>query len=130
MVPFATENPPEGSGLTPLERIFPGDRNQNWTPGLDAGLPTAPGSTLNINGVETPYYLSRDAVIASDLYGKRERPSINAALQWAPNDSSVYTAEVFYTGFRGETFNSLHFSADPSDSSWKTPLDSPLQSIS
>ncbi|WP_300396786.1 TonB-dependent receptor [uncultured Sphingobium sp.] len=110
MVPFATENPPEGSGLTPLERIFPGDRNQNWTPGLDAGLPTAPGSTLNINGVETPYYLSRDAVIASDLYGKRERPSINAALQWAPNDSSVYTAEVFYTGFRGETFNSLHFS--------------------
>ena len=110
MVPFATENPPEGSGLTPLQRIFPGDRNQNWTPGLDAGLPTAPGSTLNINGVETPYYLSRDAVIASDLYGKRERPSINAALQWAPNDSSVYTAEVFYTGFRGETFNSLHFS--------------------
>ncbi|EQB14076.1 TonB-dependent receptor [Sphingobium lactosutens] len=110
MVPFATENPPEGSGLTPLQRIFPGDRNQNWTPGLDAGLPIAPGSTLNINGVETPYYLSRDAVIASDLYGKRERPSINAALQWAPNDSSVYTAEIFYTGFRGETFNSLHFS--------------------
>ena len=110
MVPFATENPPEGSGLTPLQRIFPGATNENWTPGLDAGLPTAPGSTLNINGVETPYYLSRDAVIASDLYGKRERPSINAALQWAPNDSSVYTAEVFYSGFRGETFNSLHFS--------------------
>ncbi|MBH1993249.1 MAG: TonB-dependent receptor [Sphingomonadaceae bacterium] len=110
MVPFATETPPAGSGLTPLQRIFPGAKNENWTPGLDAGLPTTPGSTLNINGVETPYYLSRDAVIASDLYGKRERPSINAALQWAPNDSSVYTAEVFYTGFRGETFNSLHFS--------------------
>lgn len=110
MVPFATETPPAGSGLTPLQRIFPGATNENWTPGLDAGLPTAPGSTLNINGVATPYYLSRDAVIASDLYGKRERPSINAALQWAPNDSSVYTAEVFYTGFRGETFNSLHFS--------------------
>jgi len=110
MVPFATETPPAGSGLTPLQRIFPGATNENWTPGLDAGLPTAPGSTLNINGVATPYYLSRDAVIASDVYGKRERPSINAALQWAPNDSSVYTAEVFYTGFRGETFNSLHFS--------------------
>ncbi|MYL99249.1 TonB-dependent receptor [Novosphingobium sp. FGD1] len=110
MVPFATETPPEGSGLTPLQRIFPGDRNQFWTPGLDAGLPIAPGSTLNINGVETPYYLSRDAVIASDLYGKRTRPSVNAALQWAPNDRSVYTAEVFYTGFRGKTFNSLHFS--------------------
>ncbi len=110
MVPFATENPPAGSGLTPLQRIFPGSRNENWTPGLDAGLSTAPGSTLNINGVATPYYLSRDAVIASDLYGRRERPSVNAALQWAPNDSSVYTAEVFYTGFRGETLNSLHFS--------------------
>ncbi|PBN41860.1 TonB-dependent receptor [Sphingobium sp. D43FB] len=110
MVPFATETPPAGSGLTPLQRIFPGATNENWAPGLDAGLPTAPGSTLNINGVETPYYLARDAVIASDFYGKRDRTAINAALQWAPNDSSVYTAEVFYTGFRGETFNSLHFS--------------------
>lgn len=110
MVPFATETPPAGSGLTPLQRIFPGATNENWTPGLDAGLPTAPGSTLNINGVETPYYLSRDAVIASDVYGKRDRKAINAALQWAPNDSSVYTAEVFYTGFKGETFNSLNFS--------------------
>ncbi|MDR7153415.1 TonB-dependent receptor [Sphingobium xenophagum] len=110
MVPFATETPPAGSGLTPLQRIFPGATNENWTPGLDAGLPTAPGSTLNINGVETPYYLARDAVIASDLYGKRDRTAINAALQWAPNDSSVYTAEVFYTGFKGETFNSLNFS--------------------
>ncbi|MET1756301.1 TonB-dependent receptor [Novosphingobium sp. RD2P27] len=110
MVPFATENPPAGSGLTPLQRIFPGDRNQNWTPGLDAGLPTAPDSTLNINGVSTPYYLARDAVISSDLYGQRKRPSVNAALQWAPDDRSVYTAEVFYAGFRGKTTNSLHFS--------------------
>ena len=110
MVPFATENPPAGSGLTPLQRIFPGATNENWTPGLDAGLPTAPGSTLNINGVATPYYLSRDAVISSDLYGKRTRPAINAALQWAPNDRSVYTAEFFYTGFKQKTFNSLHFS--------------------
>lgn len=125
MVPFATENPPAGSGLTPLQRIFPGGQNENWTPGLDAGLPTAPGSTLNINGVATPYYLSRDAVIASDLYGKRERPSVNAALQWAPNDSSVYTAEVFYTGFRGTTLNSLHFTfAD-----WWGNLNNPASSF-
>ncbi|GLK43054.1 MULTISPECIES: TonB-dependent receptor [Novosphingobium] len=118
LVPFATENPADGTGLSPLERIFPGPDNENWTPGLNAGLSTAPGSTLNINGVDTPYYLSRDAVFSSDLYGKRERPSFNAALQWAPNSSSVYTAEVFYAGFRGETFNSLQFSfvdywADP-----------------
>lgn len=110
LVPFATETPPAGSGLAPLERIFPGEGNVNWQPGLDAGLPTAPGSTLDINGVDTPYYLSRDAVFSSDLYGKRERPSFNAALQWAPNSSSVYTAEVFYAGFRGETSNSMMFS--------------------
>ncbi|MBB3909420.1 TonB-dependent receptor [Sphingomonas desiccabilis] len=125
MVPFATENPTAGSGLTPLERIFPGDRNQNWTPGLDAGLPTAPGSTLNINGVDVPYYLSRDAVISSDLYGERKRPSVNAALQWAPNDRSVYTAEFFYTGFRGKTLNSLHFSfAD-----WWGDIENPASSF-
>lgn len=112
MVPFATENPPAGSGLTPLQRIFPSTNPDDpfWTPGLNAGLPTAPGSTLDISGVEVPYYLSRDAVISSDLYGERERPSVNAALQWAPNDSSVYTAEFFYAGFRGNTFNSLLFS--------------------
>ncbi|MGF7147491.1 TonB-dependent receptor [Sphingomonas zeicaulis] len=110
LVPFATEAPPAGSGLTPLERIFPGPDNINWQPGLERGLPTAPGSTLTINGVETPYYLARDAVFSSDLYGKRERPAINAALQWAPNSSSVYTAEFFYNGFRGNTFNSLMFS--------------------
>ena len=92
LVPFATETPPAGSGLAPLERIFPGANNENWTPGLDRGLATAPGSTLNINGVQTPYYLSRDAIFSSDLYGKRERPSANIALQWAPNSSSVYTA--------------------------------------
>lgn len=110
LVPFATEAPPAGSGLAPLERIFPGPNNVNWTPGLDYGLPTAAGSTLKINGVATPYYLSRDAAFSADLYGKRERPSGNIALQWAPNSSSVYTAEVFYAGFRGETFNSLQFS--------------------
>ncbi|ARU15782.1 TonB-dependent receptor [Croceicoccus marinus] len=114
MVPFATENPPEGSGLLPLERIFPSTDPafSSWTPGLNAGLPTAPGSSFAYGpdgGVQVPYYLARDAVISSDLYGERERPSINAALQWAPNSSSVYTAEFYYTGFRGNTFNSLFF---------------------
>ncbi|MBT0671369.1 TonB-dependent receptor [Novosphingobium profundi] len=104
-VPFATENPPAGSGLAPLERIFSG-----WQPGLDYGLPTEPGSTIDYNGVDVPYYLSRDAVFSSDLYGERERPSVNVALQWAPNSSSVYTAEMYYAGFRGHTFNSLQFS--------------------
>jgi TonB-dependent receptor len=109
-VPFATENPPAGSGLTPLQRIFPGDSNQNWQPGQNAGLSTTPGSTILSNGVTTPYYLSRDAIFSTDLYGKRERPAVNVAFQWAPNDRSTYTAEFFYNGFRGETYNAMMFS--------------------
>jgi TonB-dependent receptor len=102
-----------------LERLFTTDcrvvsasnpQGNVWAPGLDAGLPTAAGSTLNINGVQVPYLLSRDAAISSDVYGKRTRPAVNAALQWAPNDRSTYTAEFFYTGFKGETTNSLQFS--------------------
>ncbi|KKW93906.1 TonB-dependent receptor [Sphingobium chungbukense] len=121
-VPFATMTPPAGTGLTAFQRIFPVGRDPitgefgrapalgAWDPGLNAGLSTAAGATMDVNGVETPYYLSRDAAFSSDLYGKRERPSFNVALQWAPNSSSVYTAEVFYAGFRGETFSSLQFS--------------------
>ncbi|MBW4331246.1 TonB-dependent receptor [Stakelama sp. CBK3Z-3] len=108
LVPFATENPPEGSPYTPLERIFPG--SDTWQAGTKAGLPYEPGSTLDINGVETPYYLSRDAVFSSDLHGKRERPSVNAALQWAPDENQTYTAEFMWTGFRQSTFNNLMFS--------------------
>lgn len=123
-VPFATENPPAGSGLTPLQRIFPLASDVNsasgfapaapglgaWSPGTREGLPYAPGSTMLVNGVDTPYYLSRDAVFSGDLYGKRERPAVNAALQWSPNASSTYTAEFFWSGFRQTTYNSLMFS--------------------
>ncbi|SFR82296.1 TonB-dependent receptor [Sphingomonas jatrophae] len=121
-VPFATATPPAGSGLLPYQRIFPaatdpitgafirGPGAGEWQVGTDAGLADTAGSTMLVNGVATPYLLSRDAIFSSDLRGKRERPSVNAALQWAPNDSSVYTAEVFYSGFRGTTYNSLQFS--------------------
>lgn len=121
-VPFATLNPPAGTGLTGFQRIFPaatdpktgaflsGPGVGDWQVGTQTGLPTTVGSTLPVNGIATPYWLSRDAVFSSDLYGKRERPSANAAFQWAPNSSSVYTAEIFYSGFRGETYNSLQFS--------------------
>lgn len=128
MVPFATLTPPAGTTLTGFQRIFPAARDPitgafstavpgagQWEPGLNTGLPIAPGSTMLVNGpnnttYETEYWLSRDAAFSSDLYGKRERPSFNIALQWAPNDSSVYTAEAFYAGFRNELFNSLQFS--------------------
>ncbi|AQR73708.1 TonB-dependent receptor [Sphingomonas sp. LM7] len=112
MVPFATATAPP-AGWTPLERIQPTDGRapgqQLWIPGLQPGLPTAPGSTLAINGANVPYYLSRDAVFMSDLYGERERPAVNAALQWAPNESSEYTFEFFWDGYRNTTFNNLFF---------------------
>src|SRR5688572_3081518 len=54
LVPFAT--PAGTTTLGPLERIFSG-----WQTGLDAGLPYAAGSTLNLGGTATPYLLSRDA---------------------------------------------------------------------
>ncbi|HVI99988.1 MAG TPA: TonB-dependent receptor [Sphingomonas sp.] len=108
LVPFVTENPPPGTGFTPLQRVFPD--TGAWQPGLDRGLPDEEGSTFILNGIETPYYLSRDAVFSSDLHGERERPSINAALQWSPNSSSTYTAEVFWTGYRATTYNNLFFS--------------------
>lgn len=106
MVPFVTENPPPG--FTPLERVFP--ETGAWQPGLERGLSTAPGSTFPLNGVETEYYLSRDAVFSPDVTGERERPAVNAALQWSPNSSSTYTAEFFWNGYRQTTFNSLMFS--------------------
>lgn len=112
IIPFASPtNPPPG--FTPLERIFNTRggvaENPIWQAGMDRGLPTAPGSTMNFNGVPYRYVLARDAVFASDLTGDRRRPAVNAALQWAPNDRSEYTLEFMYEGFRDERLNSLHF---------------------
>lgn len=81
---------------------------QGWTPGTDRGLPTAPGSTLP--GDPSREYLHwRDAMFNLDARGERERPAGNVALQWAPNETSQYTMEVFYNGYREDIFNSLWF---------------------
>lgn len=106
--PFFTENPPDG--FDPLEQM--GDvigGEQVWEPGTDRGLPTEAGSTLNVNGEPTEYYLARDAIFASDLTGERERQAANISLQFAPNDRSEYTFEAFYNGYRNDSFNALHF---------------------
>lgn len=112
MVPFTTDTPPAGWG--PYERIFLTDgrvaENPIWQPGLEAGLPFAAGSTLKFNGQAVPYVLSRDAVFASDFTGHRERPAVNVSLQFAPDDTSEYTFEAFYNGYRNDGFNSLLFS--------------------
>ncbi|MCH1933198.1 hypothetical protein L9G16_23940, partial [Shewanella sp. A25] len=76
----------------------------DWTPGLEHGLSTAPGSTITNaqTGEVAEYILSRDAVFQSDYTGKRERPAVNLSLQWAPNDYSEYLFEGFYNGYRNE----------------------------
>ena len=129
LVPFASaDNPPLGQGVlldacaddepynpnwVPLERIFNGDcrvpENPIWQAGTDRGLSTDPASTLTLNGIEYPYLLGRDALFASDFEGDRKRPAATIALQWAPNDTSQYTFETFYQGYREEIFNNLHF---------------------
>ena len=128
MVPFLTVDgarPPITPGSCggnpnpwgPLERLFTTDcravtaanpQGDIWTPGLDAGLPTEAGSTLNVNGVEVPYYLSRDAVISSDLYGERERPAVNAASSTssAGMSSWVYLGTLKPTRMRSELIGS------------------------
>lgn len=112
MVPFATDNPVAPFGN--YERIFldkPGvSENPIWTPGLLNGLPNTPGSTLDINGQPMEYILGRDAIFSSDFTGKRERSAANVSLQFAPNETSEYTFEAFYNGYRNESFNSLLFS--------------------
>ena len=99
-------------GFTPLQRVFNGTP-PIWEAGTDRGLPTEPGSTLDFDtgpGTRTfPYLLARDALFASDFEGDRERPAANVALQWAPNDTSEYTLEFFYQGYREKMFNNLHF---------------------
>jgi TonB-dependent receptor len=134
MVPFANVNsPPQGYPAAtracgdplnpplnwgPLERIFNGDcRNglagganpEIWQPGTDQGMSWEPGSTLTIAGNEYEYFLTRDALIAIDGQGNRERPAANIALQWAPNETSEYTFEAFYQGYEETIFNNLFF---------------------
>ncbi len=109
--------PPDNPNWTPLERIFNTDCRGTllgqpapllWQAGLDRGC-RDPGSTLTIAGNQDPYLLARDALIASDFQGDRKRPAANLALQFAPNDTSEYTFEAFYQGYREEMFNNLHF---------------------
>lgn len=109
VLPFFTEDVP--AGFSPYQ-AFPSenaDGSTVWQRGSEAGLPFTAGSTLNFEGQDYAYVLSRDAIFASDFTGKRERPAVNLALQFAPNDTSEYIFEAFYNGYRNESFNSLMF---------------------
>ncbi len=101
------------SVLTPYQRIF-----TDWTPGTEAGLDIAEGSTMNVGGVDHEYLLSRDAMIATDVTGLRKRPAANISLQWAPNDEWEFVAEAFYNGYRNESSTAMNF--DWADAWWDT----------
>jgi len=85
------------------------NKNSVWIPGTEGGLPDQAGSTLTMNGQSIGYTLQRDAMFLSDFQGTRERPAANLSLQWAPNDSSEYVFETFYTGYRNTSENRLLF---------------------
>ncbi len=111
--------PPDQTNWTPLERLGTvadcrgTPLNQPspaiWSPGTDPGLSWSPTATLPVAGNNVPYLLARDALIAVDAQGNRERPAANLALQWAPNDNSEYTFEAFYQGYDETIFNNLFF---------------------
>jgi len=103
MLPYFTKNAPEPYDM--LARV-PGEF---WTAGLEEGLPFAAGSTLDVNGVDAEYYLSRDAIFGIDSYGDRERPAVSVSFQWAPNDWSEYLFEAFYNGFRTDNQTAMIF---------------------
>ena len=132
LVPFATvDDPAAGSGRcggqlrehatqqseldtarTHLQRpiaVYWARRRSIWQAGSTRPAAGRRARRLRLHGVDYPYLLARDALFASDFQGDRERPAANVALQWAPNDTSEYTFESFYQGYREEMFNNLHF---------------------
>lgn len=86
------------------------DGSAIWQAGLEGGIPSAAGSTLNIGGESFDYLLMRDAVFGTSFTGLRKRPAASVSLQWAPNDELEFTAEGFYTGFRNSSQNAMWFS--------------------
>lgn len=92
-------------------QMIPNSHNNTpvWQAGLEQGLPSAAGSTLNIGGADYEYLLMRDAVFGTSFTGLRERPAASVSLQWAPNEDLELTAEGFYTGYRNEAQNAMWF---------------------
>jgi iron complex outermembrane receptor protein len=101
-----TANPADPGNPFPANPIFQS--------GLNAGLPQAVGSSFTLENADgttykLPYVLGRDAIFQNALLSSRERPAVNVALQWAPNDSSKYTFEFFWNQLNLVTYNDLFF---------------------
>ena len=108
--PFFTDKP--HYNYSPYSRIPNRDSQDNliWQGGLENGLPTSQGSTLDIEGVPTEYLLARDAIFGTSFTGLRKRPAASVSLQWAPDETLEITAEGFYTGYENESQNAMWFS--------------------
>lgn len=108
--PFFTDQP--ATGYSPYSRIPNRDSQGNliWQGGREDGLPTAPGSTLNVDGVPTEYLVARDAIFGTSFTGLRKRPAASVSLQWALDETLEITAEGFYTGYENNSQNALWFS--------------------
>lgn len=102
--PFFTDKPQYN--YSPYSRV----PNEFWTQGTELGLPTAAGSTLDVNGEPTEYLLARDAIFGTSFTGLRKRPAASVSLQWAPDETLEITAEGFYTGYENESQNAMWFS--------------------
>ena len=132
MVPFAhATNPPLGYGAgrqlreysarqseldsapAHLQRRCRGHRSAarsaDLEPASTADCRTEPGSTLNIAGVDYPLSARARRAVRQRLRRRSRASRGELALQWAPNDTSEYTFEAFYQGYREEMFNNLHF---------------------
>ena len=109
VIPYFTNQP--ATGYSPYS-LIPNRNGQDqliWQAGLENGLPTAAGSTLDNNGQPLDYLLGRDAIFGTSFSGLRKRPALTTSLQWRPNDALEITAEGFYTGYRNESQNALWF---------------------
>ncbi|RUO32449.1 TonB-dependent receptor [Aliidiomarina soli] len=80
--------------------VFPYDDN-------GVRLPSTPGEVLATD--DPSYSLSRDALGAVDDWGQRQRPAASFSFEWAPNNTSSYYLDVFYTGYRQESTSSFLF---------------------
>ncbi|WP_105180991.1 TonB-dependent receptor [Pseudoalteromonas sp. T1lg21] len=108
--PFFTDKPQ--ALYSPYSRVpnYDSQGNLVWQAGLEGGLPTTAGSTLDVEGEATEYLLARDAIFGTSYTGLRKRPAASISLQWAPDETLEITAEGFYTGYRNESQNAMWFS--------------------
>ena len=85
---------------SPMTGSATGTSGLAGTPASSAGARITGTSHLHDHSGPGP-----EVMAASDFEGDRKRPAATIAAQWAPNETSEYTFEAFYQGYREEMFN-------------------------